>query len=77
MFTKVIRIPQVQVRLPEKDAENLDEWVKEGKFRSRSDAIKTIIEFYEEREKTRKFYKMLHERSKEAEDSENLVALED
>lgn len=70
-------MPQVQVRLPEKDAENLDEWVKEGRFRSRSDAIKTILELYEEKEKTRKFYKMLRRRSKEADDQENLVELGD
>lgn len=68
---------QVQVRLPEKDAQQLDEWVEEGRFRSRSDAIKTILELYEEREKTREFYRMLEERSEEGEDRENTVPLED
>jgi Arc/MetJ-type ribon-helix-helix transcriptional regulator len=50
---------QVQLRLPEKTVEEIDRWVAEGKFKSRSDAIKTIISLYEEREKTREFYKML------------------
>ncbi len=69
---------QVQLRLPEKTLEQIDQWVKEGKFKSRSDAIKTIISLYEEREKTRKFYAMLQKRSKEAEEHpERLVRLED
>ncbi|MFB6088787.1 MAG: ribbon-helix-helix domain-containing protein [Candidatus Aenigmatarchaeota archaeon] len=68
---------QVQVRLPEKEVEVLDKWVKEKRFRSRSDAIKSILEFYEEREKTREFYKMLKGRSEEAGDEENLIPLEE
>ncbi len=44
----------------------IDTWVAEGKFKSRSDAIKTIISLYEEREKTRQFYQMLNKRSQEA-----------
>lgn len=69
---------QVQLRLPEKTLEQIDIWVKEGKFKSRSDAIKTIINLYEEREKTRKFYEMLQKRSQEAEEHpEKLVPLED
>jgi len=54
---------QVQLRLPEKMVEDIDQWVAEGKFKNRSDAIKSIITLYEEREKTRSFYKMLVERS--------------
>lgn len=46
--------------------EEIDRWVAEGQFKSRSDAIKTIIRFYQEREKTRKFLKMLVKRSEEA-----------
>lgn len=46
--------------------EGIDRWVAEGWFKSRSDAIKTIISFYQEREKTRKFFKMLVKRSEEA-----------
>ncbi len=56
---------QVQLRLPEKTVEEIDRWVAEGKFKSRSDAIKTIISLYEEREETRKFYQMLLKRSQE------------
>ncbi|MGD0645643.1 MAG: ribbon-helix-helix domain-containing protein [Candidatus Bathyarchaeia archaeon] len=69
---------QVQLRLPEKTLEEIDRWVAEGKFKSRSDAIKTIISLYEEREKTRDFYRMLLKRSQEAkEHPEELVPLEE
>lgn len=69
---------QVQLRLPEKMLEEIDRWVAEGRFKSRSDAIKTIISIYEEREKTREFYKMLVERCEEArKHPEALVPLEE
>jgi Arc/MetJ-type ribon-helix-helix transcriptional regulator len=69
---------QVQLRLPEKTLEEIDRWVAEGRFKSRSDAIKSIISFYEEREKTLEFYKMLLKRSQEAkEHPETLVSLEE
>lgn len=69
---------QVQLRLPEKTLQQIDQWVSEGKFKSRSDAIKTIISLYEEKEKTRQFYEMLHKRSQEAkEQPEKLVPIED
>ena len=69
---------QVQVRMPEKLVREIDRWVAEGRFKSRSDAIKTIVAMYEERERTREFYKMLIERSKEArEKPEILVPLEE
>ena len=69
---------QVQVRMPEKLIEEVDKWVAEGRFKSRSDAIKTIVALYEEKEKTREFYKMLNERSREAEERpETLIPLED
>ncbi|MGQ9566263.1 MAG: ribbon-helix-helix domain-containing protein [Candidatus Bathyarchaeales archaeon] len=69
---------QVQLRLPEKMLEEIDKWVAEGRFKSRSDAIKTILAFYEEREKTREFFKMLTKRSEEAKKCpESLVPLED
>ena len=69
---------QVQVRMPEKLVKEIDKWVAEGRFKSRSDAIKTIVVLYEERERTREFYKMLVERSKEAKEKpEILVPLED
>ena len=69
---------QVQVRMPEKLVREIDRWVAEGRFKSRSDAIKTIVAMYEERERTREFYKMLVERSREArEKPEILVPLEE
>ncbi|MCX8182606.1 MAG: ribbon-helix-helix domain-containing protein, partial [Candidatus Methanomethyliaceae archaeon] len=57
---------QVQLRLPEKMLEEIDRWFAEGRFKSRSDAIKTIIAFYEELEKTHEFFNMLMECSDEA-----------
>lgn len=69
---------QVQLRLSEKTLEEIDRWVAEGRFKSRSDAIKTIISLYEEREKTREFYKLLLKRSEEArKHPERLVPLEE
>jgi Arc/MetJ-type ribon-helix-helix transcriptional regulator len=69
---------QVQLRLPEKMIVEIDCWVAQGRFKSRSDAIKTIIALYEEREKTREFYLMLNKRGEEAKKHpEKLVPLED
>lgn len=69
---------QVQVRMPEELVKELDRWVSEGNFKSRSDAIKTILRWYEDRERTRKFYKMLIELNKEAnEKPEILIPLEE
>ena len=69
---------QVQLRLSQKTLQEIDRWVAEGRFKSRSDAIKTIISFYEEREKTRKFYEMLLKRSEEARrHPESLVSAEE
>jgi len=69
---------QVQLRLPEKTIEQIDCWVAEGKFKNRSDAIKTIISLFEERENTRKFYDLLHKRSEDAKKHpEKLVPLEE
>lgn len=69
---------QVQLRLSQKMLEEIDRWVAEGRFKSRSDAIKTIISLYEEREKTREFFKMLVERSEEAKKHpEVLIPLEE
>ena len=68
---------QVQVRLPKELAKQIDRWIEEGKFINRSDAIKAIVSFYNERDKTRKFYEMLERRSREArEKPERLVPLE-
>lgn len=68
---------QVQVRVTDNMIKTLDEWVEEGKFKSRSDAIRTVLKQYEEREKTRQFYKMLSERSDDAEENpDDLLPLE-
>ena len=69
---------QVQLRLPQKMLEEIDQWVAEGRFKNRSDAIRSIIAFYEEREKTQEFFNMLMKRSKEAkEHPESLISLEE
>ena len=69
---------QVQLRLSQKTIEELDKWVAEGRFKNRSDAIRSILSYYQEREKTREFYKMLNQRSKEAkEQPETLIPLEE
>lgn len=71
-------MPQVQLRLSQKTLEEIDKWVAEGRFKSRSDAIKTVISLYEEREKTREFFKMLVSRSEEAKKHpEVLIPLEE
>lgn len=71
-------VAQVQLRLPEKVLEEIDRWVAEGRFKSRSDAIKSIISFYEERERTREFFRMLVKRSEEArKHPEVLISLEE
>jgi Arc/MetJ-type ribon-helix-helix transcriptional regulator len=71
-------LSQVQLRLSRETLEEIDRWVAEGRFKSRSDAIKTIISFYEEREKTREFFKMLMKRSEEVrKHPESLVPLEE
>jgi Arc/MetJ-type ribon-helix-helix transcriptional regulator len=64
--------------LPEKVLEEIDRWVAEGRFKSRSDAIKSIISFYEERERTREFFRLLMRRSEEArKHPEVLIPLEE
>jgi len=71
-------VTQVQIRLPEKIVKEIDRWAAEKGFKSRSDAIRAIINFYEEREETRKFFKMLVNRSEEArKHPEMLITLEE
>ena len=68
----------VNVRLPAKLIEPIDKWVDDGRFASRSDAIKTMIRFYEERERTAQFLQMLDKRGREARrDPDELVPLQD
>ena len=57
---------QVQLRVPKEVVSEIDKWVGNGRFASRSDAIKSIVTLYEEREKTREFGRMLIERSEQA-----------
>jgi Arc/MetJ-type ribon-helix-helix transcriptional regulator len=59
--------------MPDQTVREIDEWIEEGKFRSRSDAVKTIIALYEERVKTMEFFRMLMKRSKEAEESPDIL----
>jgi len=69
---------QVQVRVPKRIARELDKWISQGRFANRSEAIKTVLTLYEEREKTREFYRMLLKRSKEAKKKPNsLISLEE
>lgn len=68
---------QVQVRIPRDLVKEIDSWVKEGRFASRSEAVKTIVALYEEKERTRKFYEMLSKRSDEVKRKpKSLVPLE-
>jgi len=68
---------QVQVRLPKLLAKQIDKWVSAGMFVSRSDAVKSIVSFYNEREKTQQFYRMLENRRSEAlKHPEKLVPIE-
>jgi Arc/MetJ-type ribon-helix-helix transcriptional regulator len=77
LFT-VVPLAQVQLRLSEKTLEEIDRWISEGRFKSRSDAIRTIISFYEERERTFGFLKMIMKRSEEAKKHpESLIPLEE
>lgn len=71
-------LTQVQLRLPERALEEIDRWVSEGRFKNRSDAIRVIISFYEERERTRSFLEMIVKRSDEAKKHpESLIPLEE
>ena len=68
----------VNVRLPEALVKPIDKWVDEGRFASRSDAVKTMIALYEEKEKTRRFLEMLNSESEYADKHpEKLVSIED
>ena len=69
---------QVQVRLPPKTVEEIDKWIDERKFKSRSDAIRAILSLYQEREKTREFLKMLNDLNEEVKKHpERLIPLEE
>jgi Arc/MetJ-type ribon-helix-helix transcriptional regulator len=74
----VANLAQVQLRLPQKTLEEIDNWVAEGRFKNRSDAIKSIINYYQEREKTCGFFSLLLKRSEEAKQHpESLIPIEE
>jgi Arc/MetJ-type ribon-helix-helix transcriptional regulator len=62
----VAYLAQVQLRLPQKTLKEIDGWVAEGRFKNRSEATKSIITYYQEREKTCNFFYTLLKRSEEA-----------
>jgi Arc/MetJ-type ribon-helix-helix transcriptional regulator len=69
---------QVQVRIPEGLVREIDRWIAEGRFSSRSEAVKSIVTLYNEREQTRRFYEMLSNESEEArQHPESLIPLKD
>jgi len=77
MFTRMATT-QVQVRIPKEQVREIDRWVSEGRFSSRSEAIKTIVAIYNERERTRRFYQTLAKRSDEARrNPQSLIPLND
>jgi len=55
----------LQIRIPEELVKEIDRWVSEDRFASRSEVIKTIVVMYRERERTRKFFEILQKRSDE------------
>ncbi|HOW29910.1 MAG TPA: ribbon-helix-helix domain-containing protein [archaeon] len=67
----------VQLRVPEQMIEAIDKEISSGKFKSRSEAIKLIIYEYQEKQKTREFYRELDKRSIESKNKSNLIALKD
>ena len=71
-------LAQVQLRLPQKTLEEIDNWVAQGRFKNRSDAIKSIITYYQEREKTCDFFSLLLKRNEEAKQHpESLIPIEE
>ena len=77
MFTSMATT-LVQVRIPDELVKELVRWIAEGRFSSRSEAVKTIVTLYKDRERTRMFYEMLSKRSEEARrHPERLVPLRD
>ena len=59
--------------MAEKTVKNIDKMIAQGRFKSRSEAIKMMVAFYEEREKTRQFLKMLMKRSEDAEEKPDIL----
>lgn len=69
---------QVQVRVPKKVVQEIDRWIEEGRFANRSEAVKIVLALYEERERTREFYRTLVNRSEQAKKKpDSLIPLEE
>lgn len=64
---------QVHLRVPLALIKELDRWVEQGRFASRSDAIKSVLSLYEERERTMEFARMLFKRREEARASPKML----
>lgn len=64
---------QVQVRMPQGIVKDIDKWIMEGRFSSRSEAIKMIVTLFQEREETKAFYNMLMERSRESKEKPEIM----
>ena len=78
MLFTVAYLAQVQLRFPQKTLEEIDNWEAQGRFKNRSDAIKSIINYYQEREKTCDFFNLLLKRSEEAKQHpESLIPIEE
>ena len=75
---RVMATTQVQVRIPEELVREIDRWISEGRFANRSEAVKTIVALYDERERTRRFYRTLLRRSDDVrKNPKSLVLLEE
>lgn len=59
--------------MPKRVVQEIDNWITEGRFANRSEAIKTVLIIYGEREKTREFYKKLLKRSEQAKKKPDLL----
>ncbi len=69
---------QVQVRMAEKEVDEIDRMVEEGLFKSRSDAIRSIVKVYEHNQKVRDFYEEIERIDRETEENpERLIPIEE
>ncbi len=56
----------IQLRMPKQTVGEIDRWVSSGRFKNRSDAIRFAVQWFDEREKTMRFFEELERRSAEA-----------
>ncbi|MCK4953439.1 hypothetical protein KAS14_06625 [Candidatus Bathyarchaeota archaeon] len=64
---------QVQIRMPQNMVVTIDKWINEGRFSSRSEAIKMIVALFQEKERIKAFYDMLIKRSEEAKNKPEIM----